>query len=306
MPSVSVIIPTYRHRDYVRETLKSVFAQTFTDYEVIVVNDGSPDDTGEVLAPLVEAARIRYFEQSNQGQAVARNRGLAAARGEFLAFLDDDDLWPTDKLERQVRLLREHSGVVVAYGQVEIIGGGAQSRYPRLDAPSGEVFDSFVRAGWIRSPGQALIRRTALERIGGFDPDIWGTDDWDLWLRLSRTGEFVYDPALALMYRSHEGNASRHFTRMHLNAMKVLRKHLGWTPRSSNLRQWMACRAFVKRFVTNDGLQEVRRHARAGNRLEAFQAWLQVIRISPSLLARRAVLRELLWLGSAGYRRSRW
>ena len=97
MATVSVIIPTYNHVDYVAETLETVFAQTFGDYEVIVVNDGSPDGTAEVLRPSREAGRIRYIEQANAGQAAARNRGLAEARGEFIAFLDDDDLWPPDK-----------------------------------------------------------------------------------------------------------------------------------------------------------------------------------------------------------------
>src|SRR5271170_3450676 len=100
--AVSVVIPTYNHRDFVVEALESVFAQTFTDYEVIVVNDGSPDDTAAVLRPYIESGRIRYIEQENRGQAGARNRGLAEARGEFVAYLDDDDLWLRDKLAWQV------------------------------------------------------------------------------------------------------------------------------------------------------------------------------------------------------------
>jgi glycosyltransferase involved in cell wall biosynthesis len=100
-PLISVIIPTYRHRDFILRTLDSVFAQTRGDYEIIVVNDGSPDDTKTVLTPLVDAGRIRYVEQPNGGQSQARNRGLELARGKYIAFLDDDDLWPPDKLEWQ-------------------------------------------------------------------------------------------------------------------------------------------------------------------------------------------------------------
>src|SRR3954470_24757434 len=97
-PAVSVVIPTYRHRDYVLRTLDSVFAQTYRDFEVIVVNDGSPDDTNRRIRPLVSAGRIRYIEQANAGQAAARNTGIAHARGRYIALLDDDDLWPADKL----------------------------------------------------------------------------------------------------------------------------------------------------------------------------------------------------------------
>ena len=115
-PCVSVIIPTYKHQDFVLATLDSVFAQTFTDYEVIVINDGSPDDTAEVLLPLAEAGRIRYIEQKNTGQSIARNRGIAEAQGEFIALLDDDDLWPPDKLEWQVEALRRQPDVALIAG----------------------------------------------------------------------------------------------------------------------------------------------------------------------------------------------
>src|SRR5689334_17923461 len=102
MTAVSVVIPTYNHSRYVLDAVESVFAQTFTDYELIVVNDGSPDDTSDVLRPLVDAQKIQYIEQPNRGGAAARNAGLGRARGEFIVILDDDDLLPADKLESQV------------------------------------------------------------------------------------------------------------------------------------------------------------------------------------------------------------
>ena len=143
--TVSVIVPTYKHRDFVLATLDSVFAQTFTDYEVIVVNDGSPDDTADVLRPLAEAGRIRYVEQENQGQAAARNRGIAQARGEFVALLDDDDLWPPDKLEWQVGCLRADPTAVAAYGYRETFGTEAGNIHPQENAPSGQVWTAFLQ-----------------------------------------------------------------------------------------------------------------------------------------------------------------
>ena len=114
---ISVVIPTYNHGPLLLDTLASVFAQTHQDYEVIVVNDGSPDDTAELLRPLVETRRVIYLEQENAGQAAARNRGLQAARGDYIAFLDDDDLWPADKLAWQVRVLDENPESVLVYGR---------------------------------------------------------------------------------------------------------------------------------------------------------------------------------------------
>jgi glycosyltransferase involved in cell wall biosynthesis len=225
---VSVIIPAFKHSRFILATLQSVFSQTFKELEVIVVNDGSPDDTREVLKPLVASGQIRYFEQENAGQAAARNRGLSEARGEYVAFLDDDDEWPPDKLEWQVAQLRQNDGV-------PLIGGGAV----RIDASgtvltewcygpiSLETADLFRGPPFI-SPGQTLIRRSALMQIGGFDPEIWGADDYDLYLRLSQCGPLLVEPRVALHYRVHASNASSQHMRMFKNSRSLLRKHSRW------------------------------------------------------------------------------
>lgn len=284
MPAVSVIIPTYNHRDYVLETLDSVFAQTFTDYEVIVVNDSSPDDTADLLRPLAAKGRIRYFEQPNRGQAGARNRGLEEARGGFIAFLDDDDLWPADKLAWQVEVLRDLDAVGVVYGQKCDLGG---STPPHPWGPSGHVLEELLTTGWIQSPGQTLIRHRELRRVGGFDADIWGTDDWDLWLRLAAVTEFAFRERPALIYRQHATNASRDFLRMHANAQRVLRKHFGKKPNTASRLLWRKARAFVKGFVVADGLREADNFVAAGNPRAALRSLFAVARICPRQLLSR-------------------
>lgn len=226
---VSVVVPTYSHRDYVLQALESVFAQTYTDYEVIVVNDGSPDDTEALLRPLIEAGRIFYLRQENQGQAAARNRGWEAARGEYVAFLDDDDLWPPDKLEWQVRVLEEQRQTVLVYGPPAWLQPDGSVSPPVPEAhPSGQVYETLLREYCLLSPGQALIRTSALRKVGGFDPDLWGVDDWDLYLRLARCGLFHFVDRVALHYRVHEGNASRNAVKHAENGWKAIRKHAGW------------------------------------------------------------------------------
>jgi glycosyltransferase involved in cell wall biosynthesis len=287
MPAVSVIIPTYNHREFVMETLESVFAQTFTDYEIIVVNDSSPDDTAILLRPLAESGRIRYFEQPNAGQASARNRGLAEARGEFIAFLDDDDLWPPDKLEWQVHVMRESDAIGVVYGQKGDIGDNDLSP---AAAPSGHVLEDFVRTSWIQTPGQTLIRHSVIKAIGGFDTEIWGTDDWDLWLRLARVTEFAFRERQSLIYRRHAANASRDFLRMHRNAQRVLLKHFGKTPDAQSRPLWRQGRAFVKGFTSADGLREVGNYLSAGKPASALRALGGVARIRPRLVLTREYL----------------
>lgn len=227
-PLISVVIPTYNHARYVLGTLDSVFAQTRSDYEVIVVNDGSPDDTSARLRPLVEGGRIRYFEQANAGQAAARNFGWSQARGEFVAFLDDDDLWPPDKLAWQVAALRAHPEWIMVSG----LSGQAEEDGTCREAVGvdGEIVvqsteEMFDTCG-MDSPGQALIRRDALAAVGGFDPGLWGSDDLDLWIRLSAQGPVAQIRRTALYYRRHAGNASHAAGRMFWNSVRTVRKNL--------------------------------------------------------------------------------
>jgi glycosyltransferase involved in cell wall biosynthesis len=236
---VSVVIPTYRHRDFVLLALESVWAQTFTDYEAIVVNDGSPDDTDELLRPLADAGRIRYLRQENAGQAAARNRGIEAARGEFVALLDDDDLWPADKLAWQVAEMRRDPQLAVVYGRAGCIDADGKETLPRdangepivlpWETPCGDVLDAFIRQNWILSPGQCLVRTAALRRLSEwppFDPDpaLRGCDDWDLWCRLAEQGPFLFQDRVALRYRFHPGNASRNVLQMHRATLRFYRK----------------------------------------------------------------------------------
>jgi glycosyltransferase involved in cell wall biosynthesis len=294
-PRVSVIIPTYNHRDFIPNTLESVFSQTFEDYEIIMVNDGSPDKVGEYLRPLAEAGRINYIEQANQGQAAARNRGLAAARGEFVAFLDDDDMWQPDKLEWQVAAMKESGAETgVLYGQKTELGSKHLEAFPSANAPSGDVLAEFAGAGWIQSPGQTLIRRSALEQAGGFDTNIWGVDDWDLWLRLARVTHFKFVPRVSLIYRRHQSNASINFYRMYLNANKVIRKNFGSQSSNANRSLWKKSRRFAATFTANDGLSLLDRYVTAGEKKKALVCFRQVVQIRPSIAFRRSVLRKVL------------
>jgi glycosyltransferase involved in cell wall biosynthesis len=231
---VSVIIPTYNHGTYVLKTLDSVFAQTFTDYEVIVVNDGSPDDTAELVRPLAESDRIRYFDQPNAGQAGARNRGLAEARGDFIAFLDDDDIWPSDKLEWQVFELDRRStcGVIAGVARELCGSDGAGRIYGKRPLGVGvndfkEVtFEEMFKGCPFVSPGQALIRSELLRRLKGFRDSFRGTDDFDLWMRAARETQVLQSTRIALFYRVHPASASRDLQSMLVNSHKVIQANI--------------------------------------------------------------------------------
>ena len=225
MPSISVIIPAYNHEDLIEETIHSVLSQTFTDYEIIIINDGSPDETYQRIKPFLKYENIRYFEQTNAGQASARNRGIHQARGEYIAFLDDDDIWPKDKLQWQYDYLKNSDFVAVG-GTCKFLENGLKTEENRQTENEKILrFENFFNGNFFVSPGQVLIKVNALKAIGGFDPAIWGADDLDLWMRLSKDGDILKKDQLSLWYRKHSVNASRNRLKMLINSDKVLRKN---------------------------------------------------------------------------------
>jgi len=280
MVVISVIIPTYNHANYILETLDSVFAQTYNDYEVIVVNDGSPDNTAEILRPLATAGQIRYIEQPNQGQATARNRGLSEATGEFIAFMDDDDLWPPDKLEWQVEILRANQRLVAIGGEMLTINGcGEPIADKRLTAGNVSRMELYC-GNPFASPGQVLIRRNALEAVGGFDTTIWGSDDLDLWFRMLEVGDIAKVQSLALKYRIHESNASHMKERMLVNTKAVITKHLAKEPRSIRRECERAGTRFVYQYGAGRLIAQIRgdlRRLRLGKAFQGFWVFRHLI-----------------------------
>jgi len=227
MPRVSVVIPAYNHARFIGETLESVLQQTFKDYEIIVVNDGSPDDTAEVLRPYRDRKQIVYIEQANAGQAAARNRGIREASGEYIALLDDDDCWPPNKLEWQVeRLGADPTICLIAGDSRDAWATVLREQFTDPFPARTPTLESLFTGNPIYSPGQTLIRREALAACGGFREDIWGADDWDLYIRMCKTGRLVLHSRPALFYRRHAGNASRNMVRLLRNVFKVFQTHL--------------------------------------------------------------------------------
>jgi glycosyltransferase involved in cell wall biosynthesis len=248
VPLVSVIIPAYGHAGLILETLESVFAQSYRDFELIVINDGSPDDTAKVLAPLVESGRIRYFEQPNQGVAAARNYGISKAKGEFIALLDDDDLWPEDKLEWQIPFMR-NPDVIAVGGKQECLTRHGIERYEALDGAVEEFhLKNFFECNPFVSPGQVLFRKSAYDQGARFDPGIWGADDLDFWMELTGHGKILRVGRLALRYRVHLSNTSRNQLGMMKNIQKTLDKRLPMISPASEIG-W--CREASRRWLYN-------------------------------------------------------
>ncbi len=239
-PLCSVIIPCYNQASYLTAALDSVLAQTSVDWEAIVVDDGSSDGTSEVAAAYAARdRRIRPLRQDNQGLAGARNTGIGAARGAYLAFLDADDAWEPEFLATCVETLEARADLLGVYTRnLHIDGAGNQ-----LPMPGGQVFApdrlySRLLQGGFFPPCAVVVRTEAVRAAGLFDGQLdgRGTEDWDLWLRLAARGGLAGIDRPLARYRVQTGSMSTDAEPMHRNRMAVLAKHLG--PPDGEPAQW--------------------------------------------------------------------
>lgn len=218
---VSVVIPTFNGSRYLRETIDSALAQTIPPHEVIVVDDGSSDGTPGLVRGY--ATPVRLVEQANAGTAAARNTGLQAATGDFVAFLDHDDCWRPDKLRLQAAALQA-TGADGVYGSIRFFDSGTGAT-TAIHVPPGSI-DFHAALGFEVISLQTLVcRATAAREMGGFDPSLRGTDDWDFSTRLLLTQRLVGLPDVLADIRIHEGQAGRQRVSMYRNCLRALEKN---------------------------------------------------------------------------------
>ena len=183
MNKVSIIIPTFNRRDYITTALDSVLAQSYKDYEIIIIDDGSSDDTKEVLKPYQN--NIRYFYQDNRGIPATRNKGIREAQGDYIAFLDSDDYWLPEKLKRQIECFKQnpHYGMVAT--RCSSITPDGRFRKKNRPGKSGWVLTDLFKANFIRT-SSAMIEKECFEKVGLFDESLPECEEYDLWLRITK------------------------------------------------------------------------------------------------------------------------
>jgi len=212
MPKISIIIPTYNRAKFIKETIGSVLTQTVEDLEIIVVDDGSIDETQKIIEKLIiKDNRIKYFYQNNCGKpSIPRNLGFKNSTGEYIAFLDSDDVWFPKKLEKQIELFeKDKSGKLgfVDCGYVIIDENGSEIKQNySFHVYRGEVFREFLKDHTIVTPGSILIKRNVLNKVGIFDERFKCMDDWDMWLRISKYYNFDFTDEKLFKYRVHKNS----------------------------------------------------------------------------------------------------
>ena len=204
---VSIVIPCYNRAWILEEAIRSVFDQHFQDFELIVVDDGSTDDTAELLAAY---PRIRTTRQDHAGVSSARNLGISLARGTYIAFLDSDDLWLPEKLSAQVAFFQKRPDVLICQTEEIWLRNGARVNPKRRHAkPSGMIFEDSTKLCLV-SPSAVMIRRDLFETIGGYDESLPACEDYDLWLRTTcRFPVYLLPTPLVIKRGGHGDQLSR-------------------------------------------------------------------------------------------------
>ncbi len=290
MSTISVIIPAYNAEDTIKETINSVLNQTFTDFELIVVNDGSQDSTLEVISSISDS-RIRVFSYSNAGLAATRNRGISQARGEYISFIDADDLWTPDKLEAQLAALKTSTQAAVAYSWTDWIDESGQFLRPGGHINwNGNVYSQLLLRDFVESGSNPLIHREALTQVGGFDESLVAVEDWDMWLRLAAHYEFVCVPSPQILYRVSPNSMSTNVWKMESASLHVIQKALTQAPKSlqNSKNKVLGERYKYLTIKAVEGKLERRRG------LSAARFFWQAIRYDPSWLKRTKLMLILL------------
>lgn len=235
MPKVSVIIPTYNSARYLSEAIDSVLAQSFKDFEILVIDDGSTDETQEVLRRY--QSRVHCVRQPNSGVAIARNRGIEQSRGHYISFLDADDTWTASKLERQLAALVESKHHRICYSAFTVVRSDLTPIGVTRSRRQGDALeDLLLRGNVVATPSTVMAERALFIAAGGFDPALSQCADWDMWVRLAALSDFLYLDEPLVNYRQHGGNMSRNAPLLERDSIRVLEKGFAMSALADRVR----------------------------------------------------------------------
>lgn len=227
-PLVSVVIPAYNAALHLNEAVESLFAQTYQPLQIIIVNDGSKDDTAQIADDLARKdKRVEVIHKTNGGVSAARNDAFRAVRGDYVCFLDADDVYLPEKVEKQVEFLESHPDVVLVHCDY-LIGNETFKNLERVwrGNPPAPLEQVFIYCNWF-PPLTPMLRASLVKKVGFFDTTLAGGEDWDYWIRCLEYGNFAHLPEALAMYRRHAKQSHHNQSMMRRDGFKVIQKHYG-------------------------------------------------------------------------------
>jgi len=286
MPTISVIIPVYNGEKTIKQTVESVLNQTFKDFELLIINDGSQDATLEIIQAINDE-RIQVFSYQNSGVSASRNRALTKAKGEFISFIDADDLWTPNKLELQLKALQDNPQAAVAYSWSDWIDESGQFlRSGGHITVNGKAYEKLLLRDFIESGSNPLIRKQALDEVGYFEQSVTPAEDWDMWLRLAARYEFVTVEVPQILYRISPNSASFNIVKMEAGSLKVIERVFAQAPESLQdlKRETLASRYNYLTFKALEGNLDRK------NGLTAARFLIQALKQDLALLGRTKIM----------------
>ncbi|NEP60711.1 MAG: glycosyltransferase [Symploca sp. SIO2G7] len=289
MVLISIILPVYNGEKTIKETITSVLNQTCQDFELIIINDGSEDGTLKIIDS-IQDPRIKVFSHANAGPNPSRNRGIVEAKGEYVAFIDADDLWTPDKLASQLKALQANSQAAVAYSWTNYIDTSGQflSRGSHLSL-TGDVLRHLLLINFLESGSNPLIRKAALTTVGDFDETLTHGEDWDMWLRLAAKYQFVAVPSPQVFYRVSAHSSSAKIVQLEVGCLQVINKAFTQAPESLQYLKRFSQGNLYKYFISKALAEPLERR----RSLIAARFLWQAVRYDPSLLQARVLLKVL-------------
>jgi glycosyltransferase involved in cell wall biosynthesis len=230
MLKVSVVIPAYNAMTYLPDTLESVFKQTFTDFEVLIIDDGSTDNIGQWVKEIIDP-RVKLIVQNNQGVSAARNTGINHAQGEYIAFLDADDLWEPTKLEKQVICLEKNPEIGLVDTWVALVDEHSHPTGTVIKTNAeGNVWKQIIERPTVVCGSSPLVRRSCFTNVGLFNRDLSGSADWDMWIRVASRYLFAVIKQPLVYYRQHYNSMSTNCQKMLQDNHAVINKTFQTVP----------------------------------------------------------------------------
>lgn len=286
-PLVSVIIPNFNHAQYLGDAIRSVLDQSYANVEVIVVDDGSTDQSRAVAAQFGD--RILYLYQTNRGLSAARNTGIQAARGEYIGLLDADDLYEPHFVSSMLVALQSDpaaDGVFCGYQFVD----QQNKALPQVEArpvPTEQLYETLLDGNFF-VPESILVHRQCYTSAGAFDETLRACEDWDMWLRISRQHKIIGTNLVLTRHRVLAGSMSSDPTRMIQNRMAVLAKHMGPPPEQRTQANIRICRAYGEAYLIS-----AVEYLQFGDQQQAYECLRQGVQLYPALLDQLRTFFEL-------------
>lgn len=257
-PLVSIIIPVYNSERYIKEAVESALRQTYKNIEVIVIDDGSTDNTRKILEPYIKNKSIIYLYQENKGVAASRNKGILESTGSYISFLDSDDKYYPEKIEKQTNKFFENpnAGVIVCFSDY-FYNGDINTKYKmKSQTFPGEILKRSYQGNFINT-NTVLINKKIIKGGISFDEALRISEDWDLWIRIMKAGvKFVFHDDVLVSTRMRKDSLQSNLVLQRKSDIYVIRKHLGYIPFKFNVKLLGAyileiLPLFLRRFLLN-------------------------------------------------------